>query len=45
MSMADAKNLHADITRLLLELRDLRENVTKPVEQEVFEIKVNGGKF
>ena len=45
MSMADAKNLHADITRLLLELRDLRENATKPVEQDVIEIKVNGGKF
>jgi hypothetical protein len=29
MTMTDAKDLHADITRLLVELRDLHEQVAK----------------
>jgi hypothetical protein len=45
MPIADAKDLHADITRLLLELHDLREKQSKPPEEEVITIKMNGGSF
>ena len=44
MSMNDARDLHADITRLLLELQTLKESA--PVsQQEVITIKMDGGTF
>jgi hypothetical protein len=44
MSMKDARDLHADITGLLLELQTLKQN--SPVsEQEVITIKMDGGTF
>jgi hypothetical protein len=45
MSMNDAKDLHADITRLLLELRELREQTAKSNDEEVITIKMDGGSF
>ena len=45
MSMTDAKDLHADITRLLLELHELREQATKPTEEQVITVQVGGGSF
>ena len=45
MSMADAKDLHADITRLLLELHDLREYAAITPQEEVITIKMSGGSF
>jgi hypothetical protein len=45
MSMADAKDLHADITRLLLDLHDLREQATKSTEEQVITVQVGGGSF
>ena len=46
MSMADAKDLHADITRLLIDLQNLRENtVLKDSGEEVITIKMDGGSF
>ena len=45
MSMSDAKDLHADITRLLLQLHDLREQATNLPQQEVITIEMNGGSF
>jgi hypothetical protein len=44
MSMTDAKDLHADITRLLLELQTLKESAPAS-EQEVITIKMDGGTF
>ena len=44
MSMTDAKDLHADITRLLLELQGLKES-SPTSEQEVITIKMDGGTF
>ena len=44
MSMNDAKDLHADITRLLLELQALKES-SPTSEQEVITIKMDGGTF
>jgi len=45
MSMTDAKDLHADITRLLLELHDLRGPAVKTTEESVVTVQVNGGSF
>ena len=46
MSMADARDLHADITRLLLELNTLRENaVAKSQENETITVEISGGGF
>lgn len=45
MSLADAKDMHADITRLLLELHNLREQITKSAEEEVITVQVGGGSF
>lgn len=45
MTLAEAKDMHADITRLLLELHDLREQVYKPAIEEVITVQVGGGSF
>jgi len=48
MSMKDAQDLHADLTRLLLELRALREQTVQTLQQpqeEVITVKMNGGSF
>jgi hypothetical protein len=43
MSMRDAKDLHADITKLLLTLEQMREQSTRGTE--VVEVQLNGGSF
>ena len=45
MTMAEAKDMHADITRLLLELHDLRGLVSKSPTEEVITVQVGGGSF
>ena len=46
MSMTDAKDLHADITRLLIDLQTLREkNMLKDTGDEVITVKIDGGSF
>jgi hypothetical protein len=45
MSMNDAKDLHADITRLLIELETLRNQADTRVKDEVINIEVGGGSF
>ena len=45
MSMTDAKDLHADITRLLIDLQNLREQSLKTAEEEVITVKMSGGSF
>ena len=46
MSMADAKDLHADITRVLIDLQNLREKtMLKDTGDEVITIKMDGGTF
>lgn len=42
MSMRDAKDLHADITKLLLALQTLQQPVAEP---SVIELQVSGGSF
>ena len=43
MSMRDAKDLHADITRLLAEL--VRLHQTPESKDEVIQIEIQGGTF
>ena len=45
MSMTDAKDLHADITRLLLELHTLRETAVKSLQEPTITVKMEGGSF
>ncbi len=46
MSMADARDLHGDITKLLLALQALREVDAKPNDNDqVIEITMDGGSF
>ena len=42
MTMRDAKDLHADITKLLMTLAAMR---TVPVETSVTEVVLDGGSF
>jgi len=45
MTMAEAKDLHADITRLLLSLQTLQEQATKSNNTEVVQVEIGGGQF
>jgi hypothetical protein len=45
MSMSDAKDLHADVTRLLLELQTFKENALKEPKNEVVQVSMDGGTF
>lgn len=45
MSINDAKDLHADITRLLIELENLRSNPTKDTNTQVLQVEIDGGRF
>ena len=45
MTLAEAKDMHADITRLLLELHDLRERASKHQKEEIITVQVGGGSF
>jgi hypothetical protein len=45
MSMADAKDLHADITSLMLRLHSLQEIAVNTQSQEVISVQINGAPF
>ena len=45
MSMPEAKDLHADITRLLIDLQNLREQATATQEDQTITVEMDGGKF
>jgi len=45
MTMNEARDLHADITRLLLTLQNLQEQQTKPVTADVVRVEIQGGSF
>jgi hypothetical protein len=45
MSVKDAKDLHADITRLLLSLETAREAAEKSTQDQVITVEVGGGSF
>jgi hypothetical protein len=43
MPMRDAKDLHADITKLLITLEQMREQQSRGAE--VIEVQITGGSF
>jgi hypothetical protein len=45
MSMTDARALHADLTRLLIELQALREQAVAQPREEVVTVNMDGGSF
>jgi hypothetical protein len=46
MSIQDAKDLHADITRMLIDLQTLREAAAvQAQEPDVITVKMDGGSF
>jgi hypothetical protein len=45
MTMNEARDLHADITRLLLSLQTLQEQATKTNNPEVVQVEIGGGQF
>ena len=46
MSMTDAKDLHADITRLLLDLQTVKEAVASKTDKDsTIAVEITGGTF
>jgi hypothetical protein len=45
MSMTDARSLHADLTRLLIELQALREQAIVQPQEEIVTVNMDGGAF
>ena len=45
MTMNEARDLHADITRLLLTLQSLQESQTKTANTDVVKVEIQGGSF
>ena len=45
MTMNEARDLHADITRLLLSLQALQEQATKTNNTEAVQVEIGGGQF
>jgi len=43
--LTDAKAMHAELTRLLLDLQTLKEAAAKQPSEEVIQVAVNGGSF
>jgi hypothetical protein len=44
-SMTDERALHADLTRLLIELQSLREQAVAQPHEEVVTVNMDGGSF
>jgi hypothetical protein len=44
MNMRDAKDLHADITKLLLKINELQEQLSE-AQNAVVEVSLDGGSF
>ena len=45
MTMNEARDLHADITRLLLTLQTLQESQIKNAAAETVQVEIKGGEF
>jgi len=45
MSITDAKDLHADITRLLVTLTELQTQVVAQKKEETIQVEMHGGSF
>ena len=45
MTINEARDLHADITRLLLVLQNLQEQQIKTANTDVLKVEIQGGSF
>ena len=45
MTINEARDLHADITRLLLALQNLQEQQIKTADTDVLKVEIQGGSF
>jgi hypothetical protein len=45
MSMSDAKDLHADVTRLLLELQTFKEKAVIEPKNQTVQVSMDGGTY
>ncbi len=45
MTLRDAKDLHADITKLLLTLETMRSSVNTSTEEQIITVELSGGSF
>jgi len=45
MSMSDARAMHADLTRMLLDLNELRVAAAQKQQDEVITVEVKGANF
>jgi hypothetical protein len=45
MPLSDAKGMHADLTRILLELTALKEQAIATRNDEVISVNIEGGSF
>ena len=45
MTMNEAKDLHADITRLLLQLHALQAEATKTPNNDTVQVQIGGGQY
>jgi len=45
MTMAEAKDLHADITRLMITLQTLQENQNAVASSDTITVKMQGGHY
>lgn len=45
MSLRDAKDLHADITKLLLTLEAMRSSAATAPQEQVISVELTGGSF
>lgn len=43
--LTDAKAMHAELTRLLLELQTFKEAAARQPQEEVIQVAVSGGSF
>jgi hypothetical protein len=43
--LSDAKAMHAELTRLLLDFQTLKENSANAPQEEIIKVSVNGGSF
>jgi len=45
MPMKDAKDLHADLTRLLITLQEVRESTAAAAQESEITVEMQGGSF
>jgi hypothetical protein len=45
MPMSDAKGMHADLTRVLLDLQNLQEQAIKNSQDQAITVRMDGGSF